>query len=55
MVVEGAPEDSEMPEAHAGFTEAAATSEKPPLASVEMLKSFQKPMAPRESTAMVEE
>ena len=56
MVVEAAPDNSkDMPEAPAGSTATAETSEKPSAASAETEKSLLKPTAPRASTAMVEE
>lgn len=56
MVVEAAPDNSkDMPEAPAGSTATAETSEKPSAASAETEKSLLKSTAPRASTAMVEE
>ena len=56
MAVEAASDNSkDMPEAPAGSTATAETSEKPSAASAEIEKSLLKPTAPRASTAMVEE
>ena len=56
MVVEAAPDNSkDMPEAPAGSTATAETSEKPSAVSAETEKSLLKSTAPRASTAMVEE